>query len=70
MKKVPSRPERSKSIARWENEGGAGRSLPQEERQAAGTRDEKSPFTHPKGRQVTALGETGRLNSARGARPL
>lgn len=41
MKKAPLRPDRSKSVARWENEGGAGTSPPKEERGADGTRDEK-----------------------------
>jgi hypothetical protein len=42
MKKLPPRPERAKSIARWENEGGAGKSPPKEDRDAGGARDEKA----------------------------
>ena len=39
MKKLSPRPERAKSIARWENEGGAGKSPPKEDRDAGGARD-------------------------------
>lgn len=50
MKKSPPRPERAKSIATWENEGGAGKSQPKEDRDADGPR---RPRPSPRPRNAT-----------------
>ena len=47
MKKLPPRPERAKSIARWENEGGAGKH--DNRRNGVSGRSRLPEAAHPKG---------------------